>query len=171
MKNIKNGYFEDDIYVQVEPLCAMIGVSSMTISNYVKDGMPYVHLNESTRRSFPVRKCFEWLILNGYMQIKYDKQTETEDDLEELPPKERKDLADARLKELELAKKKGELISLEEIRKECEYILTSFKNKTLGVPSKIAPALIGLETIAETKAILDEAMYELLTELSKLEDM
>jgi len=39
------------------------------------------------------------------------------------------------------------------------------------VPSKIAPALIGIETIAETKAILDEAMFELLTELSKLEDM
>ncbi len=171
MTPIKNGYFEDDIYVQVAPLCAMIGVSSMQITNYVKDGLPFVHLNDSKMRSFPIRKCFEWLMLNGFMDIKYDKPTETEEDLEELPPKERKDLADARLKELELAKKKGELISLDEIRKECEYILTSFKNKTLGVPSKIAPALIGIETIAETKAILDEAMFELLTELSKLEDM
>lgn len=171
MKPLNNGYFEDDIYVSVAPLCAMIGVSSRQITNYVKDGMPFVYINDSKIRSFPVKKCFDWLIINGLMEIKYDKQTETTEDLEDLPPKERKDLADARLKELELAKKKGELISLEEIRKECEYILTSFKNKTLGVPSKIAPALIGIETIAETKAILDEAMYELLTELSKLEDM
>lgn len=171
MKSLNNGYFEDDIYVPVAPFCAMIGVSSRQITNYVKDGMPFEYLNNSKQRSFPIKKCFDWLILKGFMEIKYDKQTATEDDLEELPPKERKDLADARLKELELAKKKGELISLEEIRKECEYILSSFKNKTLGVPSKIAPALIGLETIAETKAILDDAMYELLTGLSKLEDM
>ncbi len=171
MNIIKNGYFKDDIYVQVSPFSAMIGVSTMQITNYVKEGMPFTHINESKQRSFPIKKCFEWLILNGYMEIKYDKQTETEEDLEELPPKERKDLADARLKELELAKKKSELISIEEIRKENEYILTAFRNKTLGVPSKIASALIGIESVAEIKAILEEVMYELLAELSRLEDV
>lgn len=171
MKSLKNAFFEDDIYVQVAPLCAMVGVSSRQITNYVKDGMPFINIGNSKQRSFPIKKCIDWLILKGYMEIKYDKSTETEEDLEDLPPKERKDLADARLKELELAKKKGELISLDEIRTEVEYIVSSVKNKALGVPSKIAPALIGIGTIAETKAILDEAMYELLTELANIEDM
>jgi len=58
MTPIKNGYFEDDIYVQVAPLCAMIGVSSMQITNYVKDGLAFVHLNDNKMRSFPIRKCF-----------------------------------------------------------------------------------------------------------------
>lgn len=59
MKPLNNGYFEDDIYVSVAPLCAMIGVSSRQITNYVKDGMPFVYINDSNIRSFPVKKCFD----------------------------------------------------------------------------------------------------------------
>jgi len=93
------------------------------------------------------------------------------DDIDIGEANRRKAIAQATLLEIEVAEKNKSLISLDEIRKETEYVLTSFKNKTLGVPSKIAPALLGIETIAEIKAILDDAMYELLTELSKLEDM
>ena len=94
-----------------------------------------------------------------------------EEDLENIPPKERKDLAEARLKELELAKKKGELISIDEIRKENEYVLTAFKNKSLAIPSKIAPALVGIENTAEIQAILEKAVHELLIELATIENI
>lgn len=93
------------------------------------------------------------------------------DDVDINEANRRKAIAQATLLEMEVAEKEGKLISIEEIRKENEYILTSFRNKTLGVPSRISPALLGLETIAEIKSILDDAMYELLTELSQIEDM
>lgn len=143
----------------------MLNVSIPTTNAYKNRGIP---MTDDKPAKYPAREVMFWAIQNQIVDfnIKVD-----DDDLEDLPPSIRKDLADARLKEHKLKELQGEVISIEEIRKENEYILTAFRNKTLGVPSKIAPALIGIESVAEIKAILEEAMYELLTELSRLENV
>ena len=66
---------------------------------------------------------------------------------------------------------KGLYYTKEEINKKAEYVLMSSRNKFLSMPSKIAPSLIGLETIAEAEAIISEAVYEILEELSKINEL
>jgi len=66
---------------------------------------------------------------------------------------------------------KGKYYSKEIIDKKAEHILVSFRNKTLAMPTKVAPTLVGIEDVAEIKSILDNAVYELLDELSRLEDI
>ena len=82
-----------------------------------------------------------------------------------------KDYWSAKLNEFKFEVEKGKYYSKELIDKKAENILVSFRNKTLALPSKIAPALVGIEDAAEIKAILDNAVYELLDELSRLEDI
>lgn len=71
--------------------------------------------------------------------------------------------------ELDYMKRMGELISVDEVRKENDQILVAFRARAMAIPTKIAPLMIGIETIAEAKSILDDAMYELLMELSRLD--
>lgn len=82
-----------------------------------------------------------------------------------------KDYWAAKLNEFKFEVEKGKYYPKEVIDKKAEHILVSFRNKTLALPSKIAPALVGIEDAAEIKAILDNAVYELLDELSRLEDI
>jgi len=82
-----------------------------------------------------------------------------------------KDYWAAKLNELKYDVERKRLYTREEIDKKAENILVAFRNKTLALPTKVAPTLIGLEDIAEIKSILDNAVYELLEELSRLEDI
>ena len=82
-----------------------------------------------------------------------------------------KDYWVGKLNQLKFETEKGKYYSKELIDKKAENILVSFRNKTLALPSKIAPAVVGMEDIAEIKAILDNAVYEILDELSRLEDI
>ena len=82
-----------------------------------------------------------------------------------------KEFYQGKISELDYKRRSGELISVEEARKENEQVLIAFRSRAMSIPTKIAPLMIGIETIAETKSILDDAMYELLMELSRLENV
>jgi len=82
-----------------------------------------------------------------------------------------KDFWIGKINQLKYEVEKGKYYSKEIIDKKAEHILVSFRNKTLAMPSKVAPTLVGIEDAAEIKAILDNAVYELLDELSRLEDI
>lgn len=149
---------------QVE-LSEIIGITVQQIIKLEKDGV----FNRNGEKFYTLPNAVSEYITYKVKSELRKKQGGDDVDINEA--NRRKAIAQATLLEMEVAEKEGKLISIEEIRKENEYILTSFRNKTLGVPSRISPALLGLETIAEIKSILDDAMYELLTELSQLEDM
>lgn len=80
-----------------------------------------------------------------------------------------KEFFQGKISELEYKRKSGELISVEDARRENEQVLIAFRSRAMAIPTKIAPLMIGIETIAEAKSILDDAMYELLMELSRLD--
>ena len=82
-----------------------------------------------------------------------------------------KDFWVGKINQLKYEIEKGKYYSKELIDKKAENILVSFRNKTLALPSKIAPAIVGIEDTAEIKSILDNAIYELLDELNRLEDI
>jgi len=66
---------------------------------------------------------------------------------------------------------KGLYYSKEEINKKAEYLVISTKNKLLAMPSKIAPSLVGIEEISEVESTLSNAVYEILEELSRINEL
>ncbi len=150
--------------INQKELSAIIGITPQQIIKLEKDGV----FNRNGEKFYTLPNAVTEYIT---YKVASELRKVQGDDVDINEANRRKAIAQAVLLEMEVAEKEGKLISIDEIRKENEYILTSFRNKTLGVPSKVSPSLIGLESVAEIKAILDDAMYELLTELSRLDDM
>lgn len=171
MIKLNNAYLADDIYVQVGDFAKIIERTDRQITTYVDKGLPFTTLEGKKHRLFPVVKCIEWLIINGYRSLNMPiNETATYDEMDSQEARRRQDVVKAQMMELELAKEKGELISVEDIRKENERTLVAFRNRALALPTATAASLVGLETVAEAKQILEDAMYQLLTELSRLDD-
>ena len=150
--------------INQKELSAIIGITPQQIIKLEKDGV----FNRNGEKFYTLPNAVTEYIT---YKVASELRKVQGDDVDINEANRRKAIAQAVLLEMEVAEKEGKLISIDEIRKENEYILTSFRNKTLGVPSKVSPSLIGLESVAEIKAILDDAMYELLTELSRLDNM
>jgi hypothetical protein len=63
------------------------------------------------------------------------------------------------------------LIPKEQIVKDVQRILKAFKDKALALPTKISSDLVGLTEKKDVAVIVESYMYELLEELSTLEDV
>lgn len=75
--------------------------------------------------------------------------------------------AKARLAEIELAKRMGELLPKEEVEAEWLSAIITFKKGLMGLPKRIAPQLAGLEA-KEIQAVLTKRVRELLEGLQKM---
>ena len=81
----------------------------------------------------------------------------------------RKMLAAARLSEMELAQKKGELVELESVRKVQEEVNSNIRSRLLLLPPKLAQRLVGIEEPATLQAIVEAEVVETLNELAQAE--
>lgn len=78
----------------------------------------------------------------------------------------RLDRARADLAEHQLALKRAEFVRVEEVGERWVRLVTNVRNRILGVPSKLAPALARTATPAQAAAILEEEILAALDELS-----
>ncbi|MDP2077331.1 MAG: hypothetical protein Q8J85_04745 [Sulfuricurvum sp.] len=154
----------NDIYLSAKDTAILLNVTTRSIQGYKEKGIP---ITDSKPPKYPAREVVLWAIKNGV--IDFALSTVTSAELEALPPRERKDLADAQLKELELAKKRGEVISVAEALEENSRVLVAFRARILSIPSSVAPSIVTCETVAEANAMLTSACYDALEELSRLE--
>ncbi|WP_294964534.1 hypothetical protein [Sulfurimonas sp.] len=63
------------------------------------------------------------------------------------------------------------LIPKEQIIKDVQRILKAFRDKALALPTKISSDLVGLTEKKDVAVVVESYMYELLEELSNLEDV
>ncbi len=66
--------------------------------------------------------------------------------------------------ELDIAK--GEYVSVGDIGKFLERVFNSFRSKTLALPTKLASLVYACGTLAETKAVVEDAVNALLRDLA-----
>ena len=71
--------------------------------------------------------------------------------------------------ELELAQTRGELISVKLVKKEWEKLISASRARLLVIPTKLAPLVFAAKSIPEVKEVIQDAIYEALTELAQLE--
>lgn len=74
--------------------------------------------------------------------------------------------ANRQIKELNLARMRGEMIETEGAKKHVEKIIGAFKAKILALPKRLAPLLISRSQINEIQALLEKEIHEALRELS-----
>ena len=72
----------------------------------------------------------------------------------------------AQIAEMEARKMVGDLIEAAEVSTAVQRLHVNFRAKALTIPTKTAPLLVGMESLAEIEAILTAAVHEALQELS-----
>lgn len=129
-------------------LAELLGLTTRQIRNLEREGMP--HRADGAKKLYPIPGALSWYYKRQFV-------AEQPTSLEEA--KLRKLSAEAEIVELELGEKRGQLLSIDFVRKDWERLLYAFRSRLLNAPSRWAADLVGLDTVEAVEAKL-EAMIE-----------
>jgi len=139
-----------------------IGVSKRQVNNYRNDGMPSI---QKGKYHYYIFDAIQWLYDNGIKQV--NRRVDDSEDVEMLPARERKDLADAKNKEFDLAVKMKQYIP-QDVAKSNGSNAGLFVRDTLSsLPDRFIPRLrFSEEDKHYLKVELKEEIYETLVKIS-----
>ena len=108
----------------------------------------------------PVEPFAKWL------RTRIAAELGTDENLSPQAERARLDRARAELAELELSRRRRELIPVEEVAQAWSEQVTIAKNRLLSLPSRVSSDVLRLKTQRAIENVLKEAVIQILTELS-----
>ena len=142
-------------------LADLIGVSRQQVNNYTKQGMPSIQKGKYNFYNF---EAIQWLYDNGIKQIT---RVDDSEDVEFLPARERKDLADAKNKEFDLAVKMGKFVENDVARANGANAGIFVRETLSSMPDRFIPRLELDETTKHyLRTELKEEVYQTLVKIS-----
>lgn len=155
------------LLVNKTELARILGISTKTVSRYQTEGLPFTGKGQSAR--FDVTACVQWYA-QKQAQIAMSQVDIGKVSLSEEEVKVRKLLAEAQMKELELAQMRGELVLVEDAEKEITRHLTQLRGKVTAIPGVWGAKVLGLKDIHEAVDILSDLVDRLMHELANDEE-
>lgn len=156
--------------LDTETVAELLGVTARQVRNWVKDkGLP--SRDDARGRRFIWRDTLEWYVSyraekdgSRGSQAPPEPAADETESLEEATT--RKTIAEADLKELELATKRGEVVAIADAERTIATIAKNIQQKLLAVASKLTSRLVGTTDRNRINAILDGEMRSLCAELA-----
>ena len=143
-------------------LAKFYGVSLPTISQWVGKGCPFISKGGQGRKwVFSSSAVTTWREDQIAQQALGDVSSL---DIDEA--RRRKLAAEAALTELDLSHRRGELIEVELIADLVGDEYANVRAKILALPTKLAPLLLGVASLAEARGIIESGIIEALEELT-----
>ena len=140
-----------------------LGLSQRQITNLIRDGLPTV-----VRRG---RKVCRWPeSLRWYVQHQIQAAAKRRAPTTRKGADDRRAEAEACLKELELAQKEGQLVTVAYHEERVAAILTRLRSALMAVPGKWSPRLLGCQSAPEALARLRTAIREVMTTMSQADE-
>jgi phage terminase Nu1 subunit (DNA packaging protein) len=149
-------------FVSARALAAILDLSPARIGQLVAEGLP-----REAPGKYKILECVTWYF--KYLH-KLFKNKGVNVIASEFPERARLLRADAELKELELAKKSGTMVSIEDVEREWSALVLSTKARVLAIPPRAAPELVGETSRLMIQAKLERFCKEALSALAKQED-
>ena len=150
----------DERLLNQRQIAEIMGVSTETIRNWVSSGCPTRPGSGGVKLYLP-SEVIAWRE-DRIKRAALDSVELT--DVEEA--KRRKLAAEASMAEIDLATKRGDVANITVIADEVGSALASCRARLIGVGSAVAPRLSIAANAAEMRAIVDEAIYAALEEIS-----
>lgn len=163
INNIKKYSSSERIVIGTKALGEVFGVDRKWIEDLTKRGI----LEKQGRGTYD-------LIKNVNLYIKHLKaKTIANDDAKSIEiEKAQEDMKLKKAKrekaELELKITKGDLVTTREVKQTYGDLVQTFRSKMLMLPVKVAPKVIGLKEMKSIQDLIQQEVYNSLTELSKL---
>lgn len=157
--------------LDTEDVAALLGVSARMVRNYVKEKQ--LPCSDDPRgRRFVWKDVLEWYVR---YRLEADGNGGSEADAEEAEEGEnfnqaclREKIADADLKELKLARERGETVSVHDAQKLFSNVAKALQTKLLGMPAKMAGQVTGLKDKSKVRDILDREVRQICNDLATI---
>ena len=149
--------------VDVTKVASALNLTEQRVQQLVKEGMP-----REARGQYDPVKCMLWYI--RYLQQALEKKAVPTLDggfVGEREERVRLLRADADLKEIELATKRGLLVALPDIEATLTDLVLTTKARIMAIPPRLAPELVGETSRVMIHAKLEKACRESLAYLAK----
>lgn len=149
---------EDRFIFKTEEIAEILGVSTRRVNQMEKEGA----LKKVGRNQYDIRECF-----HTYTNAIVEKEKAKDPDKLDKTYEEALWTRRKREKtEVELQILRGDVHRSKDVSLVIGDMLGRFRGKIQSLPSKIAPRLLNKDNISNVKALLEEEMKEVLTELS-----
>lgn len=152
-------------------VAALLGVTDRQVRNYVKHkGLPCK--DDGRTRRFIWKEVLDWYVL-ARMEMSGSRGNPEpdpeDDDTEDLTAATtRKTIAEADLKELELASKRNQVVSVADVQRTLANLSKAMQTKILSWPTKLATRLMGLKEREQIRHVLDREARQLCHDLSAI---
>jgi phage terminase Nu1 subunit (DNA packaging protein) len=152
--------------VGIRELSQILNLTKSRISQLTQEGLP-----KKLRGKYDRDQCTAWYI--RYLQALVEKKAIFDTDGEVLANERDTRLrllrADAELREIELARERGQLVTIEDVEREMTDLILVTKARVLAVGARVAPELVGETSRLMIQAKIDKAHKEALSQLAKKE--
>lgn len=148
--------------MKVSQLAHALNVDVRRIQQLVNEGMP-----KQGRGEYDGAKCMLWYI--RYLQAAIKRRAipmEGDELISEREQRVRKMRIDADLRDIELAKQRGQIVSIADVEREMSDMALTVKARIMAVPPRVAPDLLGETSRVMVQAKLEKALKEALRELA-----
>lgn len=150
-----------DVIVNTDVMADLFGFTRQRINQLAKDGV----LEKQAPGRFLLRQNIKkYLDYIHFNQLDEDEDGATAQYWEEKALHEK---AKRELSEMKLAKQRNQLHDATDVELLLTGMLVTFRNRILGIPQKVAPKVIGVNTLAEIGDTIARELLEVLTELSE----
>jgi len=149
--------------VNRQDLLHILGCSAPTIADYEQRGMPVEKKGgKGVANEYNTASVISWLVSHKAGALPTGGKR-----LDHESEKARKTTAEADLKEIEVAQARGEVVPIEYAVKEFAKRVAATRAKMLALPTKLAPVLVVMTDIEESRAAIEDMIREGLDELSR----
>jgi phage terminase Nu1 subunit (DNA packaging protein) len=145
-----------------EKVAQALNLTVSRVHQLVKEGMP-----KDGRGSFDPVKCMLFYI--RYLQAALEKKSVPTLDggfVGEREERVRLLRADADLREIELAEKRGQLVAIHDVEMEMTNLVLTTKARIMAIPPRLAPELVGENSRVMIQAKIEKACKEALASLA-----
>jgi len=150
-----------------------VGVSEKTVRNWMNNnGLPFTDAGRS--RVIDSVAAIKWYVSycggsggNSVKNHPLESQPEDAESYEDALA--RKTRAEADLKELQLAERRGAVASIEDVEKAVSAANIATRTQIEALPSKLATQLVGVEDRNTVQRVLQREMTQLLTNLATID--
>ncbi len=153
----------EGVIVNRRELADLWGVALTTVDAWIRRGCPVTRRgNRKIPWEFDSAAVADWRLKQAALDAAGDTRDVSLDEA-----RKRKMAAEAALAELELAKARGEAVSIEDVGQVWEDISASIRARLLPMGGKLAPRVAPMRKRSEVKAAIDAEVHEALDELSR----
>lgn len=158
-----------DRHVVRAEIAARLGLSERQITNLVRtgklaDGSSFPSRVSGRDRTFPSDRCFDWYV--RYKQEEALQRAAGKKEPANMAEAElRKAIADAEIAELKLQRLRGEIVPLDQYRRELRRVLSRVRARFQAIPGEYAPRILEPLDMARATMVLRDLVGSVLAEL------